>query len=176
MKCFNHSDREPASVCPGCGKALCKECASAFAGGLCSDCAFEQSAGSTTGEIVQILIKSALCFAVGAAITYFMQSSSSYKMSTGAFFLSAFVYSGIPWGWSLLSRVIPIAPGGNVAFVVAFYLVKLILSLVVGMFVLLWNIIKIVFFAIKRAVDKKNIEKQKTAMSSYSTVGSEKEE
>lgn len=38
MKCFYHEDRDAVATCQGCGKGLCKECASAHRPCYCPDC------------------------------------------------------------------------------------------------------------------------------------------
>ena len=38
MKCFYHEDRDAVATCQGCGKGLCKECASAHRPCYCPEC------------------------------------------------------------------------------------------------------------------------------------------
>lgn len=164
MQCFYHQDREASAICSDCGKGLCAQCAAVFDPSVCPSCASARSSANTTGEIIKIMVKSAVFFAISFVFFYLVVSHTESQVDTSGLVMMSIIASGIPWGWGLISRIFPYSAGGNVSFMVCFYLFKLIAAYLVGIFVMAWNIIKILFYFIKRLIEKRSIRKVETRL------------
>jgi len=103
-----------------------------------------------TSEIITILLKSAIFFVLSFLFLKYILLSGNTTMSLSGLLFAALLFSGIPWGWSLITRVVPLAAGGNLVFVIVFYLIKLIAAYFIGLFVMIWNILKIGFLLFKQ--------------------------
>ena len=147
MKCFVHPDREVAATCVQCNKGLCHACASVYRPCLCSDCAKERNYANTTGEVKSILIKQIIFFVVSFVVLKLLFSSQnpSLTMLLGL----SLPISGIPWGWSLLSRLIPITLFGSSTLVMLYYFLKLFAAYFIGLFVMVWNVGKMAYLYYK---------------------------
>lgn len=165
MKCFRHPDRDACATCNECGKGLCHECAAAFEPALCSGCALKRSAANTTGEAKAILIKSAIFFVISFFISKFMLSAGDSSSPISMHLFMAVVFSGIPWGWSFISRVVPMVPFGNMMFLIGFYMFKLIAAYIIGIFIMGWNIIKILYLLYKGKTEKKQFQQIESQIS-----------
>lgn len=157
MTCFYHSEQEPSAQCMDCGKYLCAECASKNVPCLCPDCSKTRSIDSTFGEALRIFLKSSLFFVLSAAFVYFVMLSKyeSRASEIEMILILALPFSGIPWGWSFLSRMIPLRASGSIIWVGGFYLIKLVLAYFIGLVVMLFNVLKIIYLLIKGIVQSK---------------------
>ncbi|BBF43864.1 hypothetical protein lbkm_2552 [Lachnospiraceae bacterium KM106-2] len=128
MKCFYHKDRDAVAYCTTCGKALCKECASNFNVPQCMDC-FQIEIADEKKKIIKSIGISIALFIVG-----FIYNGN---------LLYAFYFACIPYGWKALNRITP-----NVFLWMSgmgwlvYYLTKLFLAIMIGMFALPYTLIK----------------------------------
>lgn len=158
MKCFRHPTQDACGFCDECGKALCHECVSAFKPPLCADCALARSAANTTGEVKTIAIKSAILFVISFIILKVIFSKADTGSPLSFYLLLSLIISGIPWGWSFLSRVFPVTVFGNGGFVIAYYLLKFTGAYLIGLFIMAWHVIKIPYLIHKGKTEKKLFE------------------
>lgn len=160
MVCFYHSESEASAVCGDCGKYLCSVCAAKYTPCLCTECAKSRSFRNTFGKAGGLIAKSIVFWVISSILFYLLLSMSSEtepsKLISMAV-LAGFIFSGVPWGWSLLSRLIPISAFGNIAFVLVFYLIKFMLAYFIGFFVMAFNLLKILFFVIKGLIERKQL-------------------
>lgn len=166
MKCFKHPDRDACALCDECGKGLCHECTGAFQPPLCPGCALKRSAANTTGEAKAILIKSAIFFVISFFISRFLLGAGDSKAPITMHLFMAVVFSGVPWGWSFISRVIPMFPIGNMMFLVGFYMIKFVAAYFIGIFIMAWNVIKIIYLLYKGKSEKKLFQQIESEISS----------
>ena len=109
-----------------------------------------------TGEIMAILLKSAIFFVLSFLFLKYILLSGDTTLSLSGLLFAALLFSGIPWGWSFITRVIPLAAGGNLVFVIVFYLIKLIAAYFSGLFIMVWNVLKIGYLLFKQIRQKQN--------------------
>ncbi|MFC7373082.1 hypothetical protein ACFQPF_15690 [Fictibacillus iocasae] len=128
MKCYKHYEMDAVSTCTVCGKALCPNCSEKFTYPSCDSCVLNQ-----VSEQKSILIRNAIIMTVLFA----------FGLTEG--FMLAIALAGVPWGWSALNKITP-----NIFLFmplmgwVIYFLIKLGLSMVIGVFVLPFQVMKIV--------------------------------
>lgn len=147
MKCSKHYDRDAVSTCVDCGKALCPECTNKFAIPLCDQCTLSRNSANKN-----LFIKNTVIMTVFFIIGFSQGNSGNLfdKLFTGYFF------AGIPWGWSALNKITPnIFLFMSWAGWLIYFMVKIILSMIIGMFVTPFKIYGI----IKGLSDAKTLEK-----------------
>lgn len=138
MKCSKHYERDAVSQCIDCGKALCPECTNKFNMPLCDQCALNRINADK-----QLFVKNFIIM-IGLFIVGFYMGNMG--QNGGGFFtrlLTGYFYAGIPWGWSILTKITP----SMFLFMswfgwLMYFLIKLILSMLIGMFVTPYKIYK----------------------------------
>lgn len=145
MKCFKHYDKDAVATCVDCGKALCPECTSKFTVPLCDQCVL-----SRNNVNKQLFIKNGIIMIILFLFGLFTADDGFFnKLMIGYF------CAGIPWGWSALNKITP----NLFLFMswfgwVIYFVIKLIISMIIGMFVTPFKIYGI----IKGLSDAKGIE------------------
>ena len=145
MKCYYHSNRDAVGTCQTCGKALCKECASVYTPVTCGDChvmivtkarnerekAKQDALINTSGEMKKAVI---IGVVAGLAISILLSmNSGNFDFVMAAFYF--FVGFGLPFGWSLISHIIPNVIGRGYHATISMtiiYIVKFLLSAMFG--------------------------------------------
>ncbi|WNX84079.1 hypothetical protein RWV98_16085 [Agathobaculum sp. NTUH-O15-33] len=164
MNCYHHEDRVAVGTCQVCGKALCKECAGKHTPCLCDECfdacqttlaaakaqAKKDAIIDTHAEFVGALLKG-LLGAVGLTALFGLLGGGNIMqiapMGIGFFF--------VPFGWAVLTYIEQWLPAFLMdGIVFLFYLVvKLMLSMFLGIPCFLYQIIKYIYKLVKRAKD-----------------------
>lgn len=147
MKCFNHTDVEAVATCVDCGKSLCKECASRYEPILCDSCAAARQARHNAGVqeyksgILGDIIKSVILFAIGFVVNIFVSGFNvGYCIGLG------YSFAAFPYGWRALNKITPdIFLFMPLVGWVIYFIIKTVLSLVVGWFAMPIQIIRLIF-------------------------------
>ncbi|MGG7619550.1 hypothetical protein [Bacillus coreaensis] len=135
MKCHKHYEMDAVSTCVDCGKALCPQCSEKFTFPICDSCNLTRIKNDKN-----LLVKNSIIMAILFII--------GFSSSSGGFFgalLLGYFFAGIPWGWSALNKITP-----NIFLFmpligwVIYFGIKLVLSLLIGMFVTPFKIYQIV--------------------------------
>lgn len=150
MNCSVHTDREATGTCVDCGRSLCPECCDKYKPVLCPSCA-EARNKQELKKAVTTLVISAVLF-IAALIFNQNPDSPWYSMnrSVGSSIFTALVLAGVPWGWITLNKItsnffmfLPII--GWFFYVV----VKLMLSMVIGIFAMIYKIAYYIYKLVK---------------------------
>lgn len=140
MKCFYHCGEDAVAVCVDCGKGLCYECAHRFSVPICPECNLQRIKVSR-----KLLIKNAIIMIVAFIIGFSYGLGPYSNTDMGMRIFMGYLFAGIPWGWSALTRITP-----NVFLSLPWvgwliYVgIKLCLSFLIGMFVTPYKIYKTV--------------------------------
>ena len=172
MKCFNHPERDAVATCQKCGKGLCRECAEKYTPCMCDPCAAklklsQQQQAQNNEEQRKQKYKNALfdtrsefikTFAIGILIgiifVWFMRSEHSdlsFADCAGYFFLGICVQ----FGWKLLTYLqsfFPLSLFGTFLFWIIYGIVKLALSMILGIPALFYQLVKT--FLTQRKINK----------------------
>lgn len=145
MKCFEHYDRDAVATCVDCGKALCPECAGKFTIPLCNQCSSSRNNANT-----QLFIKNGVMMIALFLFGFFTAEDGFLNQLMIGYFCA-----GIPWGWSFLNKI----TSNMFLFMswfgwVIYFISKLVLSMLVGMFVTPFKIYGIV----KGLLDAKKLQ------------------
>jgi B-box zinc finger. len=136
MKCSKHYERDAVSQCVDCGKALCPECTEKFNVPLCDQCALNRINADK-----QLLVKNSVIMIVLFVVGFLWSGQEGFFQRI----LMGYFFAGIPWGWSILTKITP----SMFLFMswigwLIYFLVKLMLSMLIGMFVTPYKIYKII--------------------------------
>ena len=136
MKCYYHGDTDAVAQCVDCGKGLCKECASRFAIPICPECNLKRIK-TDKKQLHKNIIIMVIAFIIGFCV--------SSGQNVGLRLLIGYFFAGIPWGWSVLTRITP----NMFLFLswvgwIIYALLKFCLAAIIGMFVTPYKIYKIV--------------------------------
>lgn len=135
MKCHKHYDMDAVSQCLDCGKALCPQCSEKFINPICDNCNLERIKNDRS-----VLVKNTVLMIV-LFIFGFITSDSNFFMAI----LAGYFFAGIPWGWSALNKITPnIFLFMPVVGWIIYFGIKLVVSLMIGMFVTPFKIYQIV--------------------------------
>lgn len=133
MKCAYHYDRNAVATCKVCGKGLCQECADLISPPQCVGC-FKNNLEAEKSKVV----KSLVCAGVLALVIFF-----GGVLGPNGNIVEAFFWACVPFGWIALNRITPniflIMPVGGW---IVYFLIKLVLSMVVGIVALPYKLIK----------------------------------
>lgn len=178
MKCFYHEDREAVAQCKSCGKGLCKECAAARrAPYICDECAeilrkdqelqvrnaeaakkqkYLDALIDTRDEFVRACAGGAVCGIAFAVVVVY--GGANFADALLAFFLGFF----IPFGWKLItykqaSMTIFIGDGAWIAML-AWYGVKITLSLIIGIFAFIYQAYRT--FSAQKKIDQVDVREE----------------
>ena len=162
MKCFNHPEREAVATCQKCGKGLCKECAEKHTPCLCDSCAvqiqrdrqqqaqnkeeqrkqkYKNALVDTRSEFIRTTV---IGIVVSILFVWFMKSEHAdltFADCAGYFFLGICV----PFGWKLLTYLqsfFPLSIFGTFWFWIIWGVVKLALSMIIGIPAFIYQLIK----------------------------------
>lgn len=170
MKCFYHEDREAVATCQHCGKTLCKECASKYNPCMCEECVqiLQQEAQiqedhnqkvqnqkylealiDTRGEFIK-----ACLIGVVFSVVVGILGESSDRLFVMMFFF-------VPFGWKLITYLqsfMPITIFGTLWFWAIWLIIKVVLSMIIGIPAFIYQLIKTFFTQkkIKQAQEESN--------------------
>lgn len=136
MKCYNHSDLDAVCQCVDCGKGLCKQCADKFATPICDQCNLKRINADK-----QFLVRNAIIMVIAFIIGF----SYGNNQGIGMALLWGYFCAGIPWGWSILTKITP-----NMFLFLSwvgwlvYFLIKFTIAALIGMFVTPYKIYKII--------------------------------
>lgn len=164
MKCFNHPDRDACAACLDCGKNLCRDYATVFKDCLCLDCAAERHKSAMIWEVKRIMPLFVISLIIaGGTIKFGGNDTAPLRQDL----LVALIFSGIPWGWSFISELISASDFPECfQMSILFIFLKLIASCLIGVFAMMWNVIRIVYLFIQQRSNRKlllNMRKQLSA-------------
>lgn len=136
MKCSNHYERDVVSQCIECGKGLCPECTNKYNVPLCDHCALVRINANKN-----LLVKNSIIMIALFILGFFTNESTSFIEKI----IFAYFCAGIPWGWSILTNITP----SIFLFLpwigwLIYFIVKLTISMIIGMFVTPFKIYKII--------------------------------
>ncbi len=128
MNCYYHSETAGSATCHDCGRALCNVCSDRFTPIMCEGC-FTTGQSTERKSITKSLTVSGIMLVVGLL---FSLGSNSF----GTAIISMYFFASIPFGWSLVSRIM----SGWVLFMgirgwLIYPLAKLLASWLIGGFV-----------------------------------------
>lgn len=163
MKCFNHTEREAVATCQKCGKGLCRECAEKHTPCLCDTCAaqikrkqqqqarnkeeqrkqkYKTALVDTRSEFIKTAI---IGIFVGIFFVWYSTTQENIDAGFGYYmgqFCGAFC---IPFGWKFLTYLqsfFPIFMLGTFWFWFGYGVVKLFLSIFVGIPAFIYQLVK----------------------------------
>ena len=167
MKCFNHPEMEAVATCQKCGKGLCRECAEKYTPCMCDPCAAQakrsqQQQAQNKEEQRKQKYKNALvdtrCEFIGTAVigilvgifgVWFMtQSEYGHPEDLHTFFdyiMLFFVWFCVPFGWKFLTYLqsfFPLSIFGTFLFWIIYGVVKVGLSMLVGIPAFIFQLVK----------------------------------
>lgn len=158
MNCFFHVTVPAVAQCKNCGKFLCKACATKYPEMICEDCA-ESIHEKEHSAIMNRNIASITIFVVIVVFCIYGYYNGAFSnMSPAELLIGAsgvgFIYAGIPFGWHALTKIGLHMPKHVIIvdlFIILFLgFFKLFLSLIIGWACIIWQFLKLCFFAIKR--------------------------
>jgi len=129
MKCSQHIERDAVSQCTDCGRALCPECTAKWSFPICDVCNYNRAENDKKLVIKNMLITIPL-FVLGF---WYAPDQAPFTMKL----MFGYMLAGLPWGWSVLSRIT-----SNIFLFLPifgwflYFIVKLSISLFIGEFVL----------------------------------------
>lgn len=133
MKCYKHNERDAVSQCIDCGRGLCPECTNKFTFPICDQCELKRINASKQLLVKNIVIMIAL-FIFGLLIG---PENFLGKILMG------YCFAGIPWGWSILTKITPkmFLFMSWIGWII-YFLYKIMISTMIGMFVTPFKIYK----------------------------------
>ena len=148
MNCAQHVQIVAVAQCNECGRGLCQECADAYKPPICRSCAGDIATTQKADVRKQFMWSGAL-FIVGMMIGCNTSQSGPTPAPYPPFamgLLLGYMFAGIPWGWSALTRITPrvflfLPLGGWVLY----FVYKLAAAATIGPFVTpfkVWSLIK----------------------------------
>lgn len=140
MKCTDHSELEALGTCQECHKNLCGDCVNRYEKPLCNNC-LETSLSKESRRFYFSLVMTAVLFALGyyVWIRYF-HGFVFYSL------IPACIMGGSYWGWHFLTNILakPVEKSRSTSMHLIvwtfYYVVKLIISLLIGVFVGIYKI------------------------------------
>jgi len=135
MRCAIHQGYDASGTCSNCGQFLCYTCVSLFNPPMCANCAIaigKEAQGKLITKIVLSVILAIVGFLLGSIWT------------TGTAFVLGLLFMGLPWGYGAT----PILTAGvfatqGCAWGVFYFVVKLAVSAVIGIFAMPFQIVKL---------------------------------
>ncbi len=161
MKCFNHPEREAVATCQKCGKGLCRECAEKYTPCMCDTCFAQiqrskQEKAQNEEEQRKEKYKTALVdtrseFIKTAVIGIFIGIIGTWWIhgdgfnGFGDYVGQFFVWFCVPFGWKFLTYLqsfFPIFLFGTFWFWIIYGVVKVVLSIIVGLPAFIYQLVK----------------------------------
>ena len=125
MNCYYHPNRPVVAQCPDCGKGLCPECASKYEKPICAECN-EKRGRNEQRDYLKPLIICSILFAVGCVVGVRMGETST---------LMGYIFTCIYGGWSIVAMFFSnIFVSLNIQSIIFYYGLRIILSIIVGVF------------------------------------------
>ena len=164
MKCFNHPERDAVATCQKCGKGLCRDCAEKYTPCMCDSCAaqvqknrqqqaknredqrkqkYRDALVDTRSEFIKTTV---IGIVVGIILVWFMKSEhadSTFADCAIYFFLGVCA----PFGWKILTYLqsfFPLSLFGTFWFWIIYGIVKLAVSMLVGIPAFIYQLVKTV--------------------------------
>lgn len=155
--CPQHETQKAVDICESCGNFICDECKRIKK--LSKKFFYRQSC-------YDVVIQQCVLLAIGVALffasfflmeTSFIQNIYKYHSIFDRTIISI-LFAGTPFGWNFLGKY---TSRSNVSFSAIswcfYFVLKLILSWVIGIFTLIINIVKIIKKAIQELINEKKI-------------------
>ena len=169
MKCFNHTERDAVATCQKCGKGLCRECAEKHTPCMCDTCAaqvkqnqqqqaqnkeeqrkqkYKDALVDTRSEFIKTTV---IGIIVGILFAWYMKNDNAelgVAYSVRYFVLGLFV----PFGWKFLTYLqsfFPLSIFGTFWFWIIYGIIKLVLSIIVGIPAFIYQLVKTILTQIK---------------------------
>ena len=172
MKCFNHTERDAVATCQKCGKGLCKECAEKHTPCMCDSCAAqvrrnkqqqakkkeEQQKQKYKDALVdsrsEFIGTAAIGILVGIFTVWYMTKSEYRTVDAGFVNYIGYFFVGlcIPFGWRFLTYLqsfFPLTIWGTFWFWIIYGIIKLVLSIIVGIPAFIYQLVKTILTQIK---------------------------
>ncbi len=140
MNCFNHTESVSVAVCQDCQKGLCSICATKYTIPICDSCNQKRKQNTKKEVYKELLITfgvGILCAVLFAKHIHMEVSDESrdlfFKVLDNVFLF--YIGASLVAGWKTLTRITP-----NIFLIlpilgwVLFFVVKFILSIIVGVF------------------------------------------
>ena len=170
MKCFYNEDRDAVGTCQTCGKGLCKECAAKYTPVTCDDCHVrivaqarnerekkkQDALINTKEEMIKATI---IGIVAGLLFSFLMCRGNKESMGDlfGIFAVLFFLWGfGIPFGWGLISHLIPNVFGrgyNGTILAIVIMVVKFLIASIIGIPAF---VIQIIMMAVKYNKIKKS--------------------
>lgn len=165
MKCFNHTEREAVATCQKCGKGLCRECAEKYTPCMCDTCAaqiqrdqqkqaqskedqrtqkYKDALVDTRSEFIKTSV-------IGILIGIFFVWYSATQLQSYAeagfadYVVCFFLGICVPFGWKFLTYLqsfFPLSIFGTFWFWIIYGIVKLFLSMLIGIPAFIYQLVK----------------------------------
>lgn len=138
MNCFNHTNEVATAQCQDCQKGLCFRCSKEYIIPICSAC----NSNRIRNEKRKLYKELILPYLFGLILTYLVTNARNFNKNGNqgimVYFGMFFVYSGIVSGWKFLDK-----NGFKMQFYFsinyfAYFIIKIIVSLIIGWLVLLY--------------------------------------
>lgn len=143
MNCYNHPLEQAVAQCPECNKSLCLECASRYAQPICAQCRKKLAKGSIRSLLWTFFVFAGV-FYLGY-ISNFAGLGKTENRWWNGYFLMAVV-----GGWSFLNLYVPYRlQRGSFALWGVYILFKTAVSLVLGLFVTPYIIVRNLIYLIR---------------------------
>lgn len=168
MNCFNHPEREAVATCQKCGKGLCRECAEKYMPCMCDPCAAqtkrdqqqqaknkeEQRKQKYRDALVdsrsEFITTTVIGIFVGIFLVWFTTKSAYARGDSSFTECVEIFFAGIcvPFGWKILTYLqsfFPLSIIGTFWFWLIYGVVKLFLSVIVGIPAFFYQLVKTIF-------------------------------
>ena len=135
MNCINHPSESAVSQCQICGKGLCVECTNKFSKPICQDCFTVSRKKQKRAVVTEVLLTLLIGLPIGFILDLLV--NNTYKTPDSfweSHFFLIYMGLGIVAGWKTLTRITPqIFLFLPVLGWVLYFLIKVVLSLFVGL-------------------------------------------
>lgn len=144
MNCFNHTQEPAVAQCSDCGKGLCPECAERYQPILCTPC-FQKRKRSEIWRSIFSLLSLIALFVIGFRWNFL--ATKGFEDMRG---MSGYVLMAIWSGYLFAEKFIPykMIAGTNWQWVF-YYIFKLLLFVIIGVFTAPFTCLWAVFRVIK---------------------------
>lgn len=127
MNCYYHPSRPAVAQCPDCGKGLCRECASKYEKPICTECNNKRGNNATI-TYAKPLIVCAILFVVGCLV------GKSFGFGDEPAIMG-YIFTCVYGGWSIVNMFFAnIFISLDLHSIIFYYGLKIMLSMIVGIF------------------------------------------
>ena len=172
MNCFYHPDETAVAACMDCGKSLCQACASKYQIAICDDCNLKRNT-TDKAKAVKNFFPSLVLFILGFIAMFALMSDYPISSKIGYGIIGGWGFGGTVWGWFVTRswfgpKVVQAERtqtglfGANVFFSAARFVIRIFVSVVVGLFVMPVELIKLIlaFARAKKVTNTVNANKE----------------